>query len=116
MERHVIEVLYSERCRFVPLAIERVREAVAPKRAELDIEIRLIRIETDDEATRREFPGSPTVRVDGLDVDPEGARFFGLHGRAYLTNGDIDRAPPAESIDAALDAAARRAARRWPRR
>lgn len=107
MERHVVEVLYAERCRFVPLAIERVREAIAPKRAELDVEIRLIQVETNDDAIRRSFPGSPTVRVDGYDVDPDGARNVGLHGRAYLTNGDVDHAPQTESIHAALTASVR---------
>ncbi len=37
-----------------------------------NVEVREIDIATDAMAMREKFPGSPTIRVDGRDVDPEG--------------------------------------------
>lgn len=38
----------------------------------LNAEVREIEVATDAMAVRKKFPGSPTVRVNGIDVDPEG--------------------------------------------
>lgn len=64
MKRHVIEVLYADRCpRLVP-AIARVRRVLGVLSLELDIELRLVRI--------ADLVASPVVRVDGRVLpDPE---------------------------------------------
>lgn len=43
--------------------------------AELDVEadIERIKVETEEEAQALHFPGSPTIRINGVDIDPEGA-------------------------------------------
>src|SRR6476619_5445552 len=69
MRRVVVEVFYRSGSPFVPLAIERVRAAVGRAQPEVDVEIRLVRIETSNDALSRSIRGLPSVRVDGVDVD-----------------------------------------------
>jgi hypothetical protein len=66
-----IEFLYWEGCPSHPEARELLEEVV--REQGLDVEIRMIHVGTRDEATELGFPGSPTIRVDGQDVDPTGA-------------------------------------------
>jgi hypothetical protein len=107
MRRHVIEVLYRVQCPFVTLAIERVRAVVARLSLDLDFEIRLVRIDTMADAVSRRFRGSPSVRVDGVDVDPRASsRPLGTHARRYVEAGAVDRAPPESWIGEALARAA----------
>ena len=66
----VVEVLYVEHCPNFPAALALVQRV----RAELgvDAEVRTTMITDQAAAERVRFVGSPTVRVDGRDVDPEG--------------------------------------------
>ena len=40
----------------------------------LQAEVHRVEINTDEEAVQQDFPGSPTLRINGRDIDPEGAR------------------------------------------
>lgn len=103
MQRHVIEVLYRERCPFLTLAVDRVRAVVSRLSLEVDVEIRLVRVDTMADAVARRFRGSPSVCVDGVDVDPRAlSRPLGTHARGYFDEGVIERAPPESWIGAAL--------------
>lgn len=103
MKKHVIEILYTERCRFLSVALERVRDALS-RRSDLDVEVRLVLVSSFAEAVTRRFRGSPTVRVDGEDVEtrPGAVAPIGLVARGYVVDGHVERAPTAESIDQAL--------------
>jgi hypothetical protein len=73
---------------------------------ELDIEaqVRLIDVDDADSAQRLGFLGSPTVRVDGNDVEP-GAherRDYGLSCRLYLTRRGIEGVPDESWVRSAL--------------
>ena len=107
-KRHVIEILYTERCKYLPLAVARVREALTLRGAELDVEVRLIVVGTFDEAVARRFRGSPTVRVDERDVEtrPGAVAPIGLIARGYVVDSRIERAPSVTSIRQALELAA----------
>lgn len=106
MQRHVIEVLYRERCPFVAVAIERVRAVICRLSRNVDIEIRLVQVDTMEAAIARSFRGSPTVRVDGVDVEPRASsRPLGTHARGYLDGEVIERAPPETWIASSLDRA-----------
>lgn len=62
------------------------------------------RVETHNEAIRHRFLGSPSVRVDGADVEPgAGARDdFGIKCRIYRHQGVQASAPPEAWIAEAL--------------
>jgi hypothetical protein len=66
--RPVIEVLYVQGCPNYPgtlALVQRVRDQLA-----IDAELRSTLIGDQAAAERARFPGSPTVRVDGRDVQP----------------------------------------------
>jgi hypothetical protein len=74
--RPVIEVLYVQDCPHYPATlalVERVRAEVG-----IDTELRTSLILDPAAADLARFPGSPTVRVDGHDVEPgsEAAEYF----------------------------------------
>jgi len=97
---HVVEILFTRHCRHLSEAIESVRAAT---RAADEIEVRLVQVQTMREARDLAFVGSPTVRVDGRDVEPHpSSTTFGLHDRDYVVDGHIERAPPSDWIAEAL--------------
>jgi len=63
-----VQVLYSEGCLRTPLTIERIQEVA--QKADLGIEMSTLEIETFDQIMEWNFIGSPTVRVNGVDIDP----------------------------------------------
>ena len=69
------------------------------------IEVR--EIETDADAERESFPGSPTIRIDGEDVQPPRDNPIGLSCRVYRTrDGGTSPLPDPEDLRRALAAAA----------
>ena len=64
---HVL-VLSSEGCDNTPPTISLIEETAR----ELDIPIKLetLLIETQEQAERNRFSGSPTVQINGIDIDP----------------------------------------------
>ena len=97
-----VEVLVFEGCPNVDEAVHRVRAAIA--RARVDATVRLVHVTSEDEARSLRFLGSPTVRVDGNDVDASALQRvdFGLQCRVYAVAGKIHGAPPAAWIEASL--------------
>jgi hypothetical protein len=70
--RPVIEVLYVQDCphyRGTLALVEQVRAELG-----IDTELRMTLIVDQAAAEQARFPGSPTVRVDGHDVDPGSER------------------------------------------
>jgi hypothetical protein len=67
------------------------------------MELREVAVATGAEAERLRFPGSPTVRVDGADIEPSsaGRGGYALGCRLYGGSG----VPPRELVAAALRAA-----------
>jgi hypothetical protein len=102
MRTKQVEVLVFDGCPNLEPTVERAREAIA--HANVPAELRVVRIESDEDAKRLRFLGSPTVRVDGVDVEPAtpGREDFGLQCRVYSVGGRYHGAPPVDWIDAAL--------------
>lgn len=64
-----------------------------------------IEIKTEEEALKYKFPGSPTIRVNGVDVDPfyMDNGNYGLMCRVYRIGGKFLGAPTVEMIKEALE-------------
>jgi hypothetical protein len=94
-----IELLFWRGCPSYPEAQELV-ESVAGGQAE----VRLHEVHTQEEAEELEFPGSPTIRVDGVDVDPAGAQTRAMLAcRIYrLPDGKVSPVPSREMLEAAI--------------
>ncbi|MCL6546936.1 MAG: DUF2703 domain-containing protein [Bryobacteraceae bacterium] len=97
-----IEVLFFDGCPNHRLALERVNSALAQEGVEAEV----IEVRVPDEAAARElgFLGSPTVRINGQDVEPaaRGLKQFGMCCRTYFEGGRRSGAPSQEMIRAAL--------------
>ena len=108
LERTIeIEFLYSDDCPSHERALELLEQAIQEEGVQPRIEIR--RVETEEEAEEYDFPGSPTIRVNGVDIDPEATPPIGLSCRAYrLETGRISPLPPKDKIVSALRQAAYR--------
>jgi hypothetical protein len=99
----VVELLWWDGCPSSDQAHELVRRAMAD--AGLDpAALRSIEIDTDNAAEREGFVGSPTIRVDGRDIQPPAeAEPPGLTCRVYrLRDGRISPLPDPEDINEAL--------------
>ncbi|HEX2429005.1 MAG TPA: hypothetical protein VHI53_13835 [Gaiellaceae bacterium] len=66
-----IEMLFWEGCPSHPEALELLRDVLRERGIEDPIELR--EVFTLEDAVEHGFPGSPTIRIDGRDVDPAGA-------------------------------------------
>ena len=102
----VVEVLYVEHCPNFPAALALVERVAAD--LGVDVQVRATRISDQAAADRARFVGSPTVRVDGRDVDPEGelAAEYTLECRLYRHEHRLAGYPQDRSVrDALLRAA-----------
>ena len=101
-DRHDIELLWFADCpnhRTARGLLEEVVEELAPGSTIRDIDA------TDPAvAERTRFPGSPTIRVDGRDVQPEfiDPADYTPRCRVYWSGGRRVGVPPREWIEAAL--------------
>jgi hypothetical protein len=70
--------------------------------------VELHEIESDEQAERERFPGSPTIRIDGEDVvAPSAEDVVGLSCRVYrLRDGRPSPTPDPEDVRAAVRRAA----------
>jgi hypothetical protein len=101
-----IELLYFDGCPNHEALLPRLREILA--RAGISTEIELRKITGDDAAQCERFLGSPTVRVNGHDVEPhaELRTDYGIKCRLYHTASGLSGQPPQECLQAVLDHAA----------
>jgi len=98
-----VELLYFDGCPNYAALAAHLPELLAA--AGVDAELELRRVESDADAQRLRFLGSPTVRVDGRDVEPGANQreTYALRCRLYRTAEGITGSPPNRLINAALD-------------
>ena len=89
-----VEVLVLEGCHEIEATIEEARRAIGT--AKVDADLRVLVVSSDEEAERLRFLGSPTVRVDGVDVEvsARGRVDYGLQCRLYSVDGRPACIPP----------------------
>lgn len=97
-----IELLYFDGCPSYEALLPRLQELLSTEGMVDDLELR--RLESADDAERERFLGSPTVRVDGEDVEPGASSRtdFGLKCRLYRTYAGASPVPPERMIHDAL--------------
>ncbi|MGH2984165.1 MAG: DF family (seleno)protein [Solirubrobacterales bacterium] len=97
-----VELLYFDGCPSYQRLLPSLRELIAELAPGAELELR--RIESIEDAERAQFLGSPTVRVEGVDVDAGAAERgdFGLKCRLYRSDGVTSPLPPEEWIREAL--------------
>ena len=97
-----IELLYWDGCPSHPEAEALLRDVL--RAAGLDPEVERRQLTTQAQAEAERFPGSPTIRVDGRDVDPAGATARpALSCRIYrLPDGRPSPVPTRDQLEEAL--------------
>jgi hypothetical protein len=97
-----VSFLYYEDCPSHDLALERLRE-VMDEEAIPGGEVEIVKVETEEQARELRFIGSPTIRVDGQDIDPPSDSHYALTCRSYhLADGRISPLPSKDMIRRAV--------------
>ncbi|HBP87805.1 MAG TPA: hypothetical protein PKK23_14640 [Nitrospirales bacterium] len=93
-----IEVFYFDGCPSYPKAVEQVKKVL--KEEGIDLSIDSVPVETHKDALTHRFLGSPTIRVNGLDVEVQARarEDFGLKCRLYRTGGNLVGIPDTNLI------------------
>ncbi|MDG6920100.1 MAG: hypothetical protein JRN34_03465 [Nitrososphaerota archaeon] len=97
-----VELMYFEGCPSYKTTLEDIQEVV--EQEGLDVRIELVKVDSEKDAQRLRFPGSPTVRVDGVDVDVAARQpsDFGLVCRLYRAGGRLSGSPSREMLRRAI--------------
>lgn len=98
-----IEVLYVPGCPNYEPAVERLQAILESQ--SLQAEIRSVPISSEDQAKAFLFPGSPTIRIDGEDVEQHAPFAPSLACRLYANRSGV---PSEESLWIAISRAKRR--------
>jgi MerT mercuric transport protein len=97
-----IEVLYFDGCPNHKPAVERVQQLLH----EEGVSAEMVEVNVSDESIARKvgFLGSPSLRVNGLDVEPEArtAHEYGMMCRTYAVNGKREGLPSREILRQAI--------------
>lgn len=96
-----VELLYFDGCPTYVEAEQNLRTVL--DEGGVDAGVSLVAVNTDEEACRLRFPGSPTIRIGGRDLFPVSERSrWGLACRVYPTPEGPRGAPTPEMLRAAL--------------
>jgi hypothetical protein len=99
-----IELLYVKGCLRWKSALASLRQVLREERVRESVEI--IEVSDQEEAVRRRFLGSPAIRINDYDIEPEAASRsdFGLGCRTYPDKETLYAVPSNEMIRGALRA------------
>jgi hypothetical protein len=96
----LVELLYVPGCPHYEPALSRLRQVLQSQK--LPVAIREIPVTDEAMARSLRFPGSPTIRINHQDVEPDGGTSPALACRLY---GNGTSAPSEEAIRRAISAA-----------
>ncbi|GBC92174.1 hypothetical protein HRbin15_00638 [bacterium HR15] len=77
-----IELLYYPECPSHERALELLQEAL--RMEGIDAPVEIIRIDTQAQAEAHRFIGSPTIRIEGIEVDPHPELPYRLTCRTFI--------------------------------
>jgi hypothetical protein len=97
-----VELLWWDGCPSYPETRAHLQEALAAERIEAVVE--MVEVESDEQARRERFFGSPTIRIDGEDIFPcPDGDPYSLTCRVYrLRDGRPSATPDREELREAI--------------
>jgi hypothetical protein len=97
-----IEMLYFEGCPTYREAEALIEEVIRSEGTPAEVES--VQVKTEEEANRLGFLGSPTIHIDGVDIDPvaRSSTDFGLKCRVYRDGKRFVSVPPRELLEHAI--------------
>ena len=98
----VAELYYFDGCPSYQRALDNLKEALRLER--LSEEVAMIRVESPEDAQPKRFLGSPTIRLNGIDIEGAGAerQGYAFACRLYVDNGVKAGSPSVGRIRQAL--------------
>lgn len=87
-----VEVFFVPGCPHYEPAVERVKKILASESLQVDVEG--VPVNTDADARVLLFPGSPTIRINGDDIEPDQMNAPGLTCRLYANRTGV----PSEEV------------------
>ena len=100
-----IELLYFRGCHVYRIVLEDIKEVIKEKG--LDTEVNLKEIKNDKQALSNKFLGSPTVRINGMDIEPNAQKInkYSMTCRLYFEDGAVNELPSKKMIHQAINKA-----------
>jgi hypothetical protein len=97
-----VELLWWEGCPSHPETLADLQRVLSEEGIDAEVELR--EVESDEQARRERFPGSPTIRIGGADILPPGDQEpFSLTCRVYCRrDGRPSPTPDPEDLREAL--------------
>ena len=97
-----VQFLFWDDCPSHERALEILQDVLQTE--DVPASLSILQVETDEDAEALQFPGSPTIRVNGADIAPSvDEDVIGLTCRTYVTPaGKISPLPPRDLIAEAL--------------
>ena len=95
-----IELMYFEGCPSWKEAHQHLVEIL--KSQDINTEVILRNIETNEETAKYQFPGSPTIKVNGNDIFPTNQTNYALGCRVYETSQGFKGSPTKDMINKKL--------------
>ena len=92
----LIELLYFDGCPSWLVGLDNLKAAL--KAEGLEAQVRLVKVEDDKYAERLKFLGSPSYRVNGVDLWPEVRQQDNLSCRVYNTPGGMKGVPTVDML------------------
>ncbi len=99
-----ISLLFTSECPNLSRTLALVQTAL--QQTNTDAEVELVQVDTEEHAREVRFLGSPTVRVDGVDVEARATferQDFGLSCRLYRHPSGLLGYPPLDDIVETLE-------------
>jgi hypothetical protein len=91
-----ITLLYFDGCPSWQPALENLEKVLESE--QIPAEITLVKIDSADQAQREHFLGSPSIRVNGVDLWPEERANYSLSCRVYHTPMGMRGSPTLEML------------------
>jgi hypothetical protein len=100
-----IELLYFDGCTAYQTALKHLEEVIQEKK--LDAQVEMVKIENDGQAGEKRFLGSPSIRINGQDIEPgaQQIREFSMRCRLYLEGDQVNEWPGKGLIRRAIEQA-----------
>ncbi|MEP7136265.1 MAG: thioredoxin family protein [Chloroflexota bacterium] len=96
-----IELLYFDGCPSWQSGLKILQSAL--KTNGLDVSVDLVQVLDNDDATRKKFLGSPSFRVNGVDLWNEERDMYSMSCRLYATPEGMKGSPTVSMLRAAID-------------
>ncbi|MBE0698510.1 MAG: thioredoxin family protein [Anaerolineaceae bacterium] len=91
-----IELLYFDGCPSWQTALENLHQVIEAEK--LPYQVRLIEIANPQQAQEEHFLGSPSFRINGLDLWPETRTRYNMSCRVYQTDQGMLGSPTVEML------------------